>query len=162
MARIVVIDSSPLIGLAIVDGLTWLPKLFDVVFLPESVKQEVLPGKAARGEEAIAHAIAAGWLKIWPEPIESQLDIDLDMGETDCINLGLRNSEEFLLIMDERAGRAVAKEKGLRVIGTAAIIGIAKKQGLISSAREVFEVLHSSDFRISATVINQVLVSVNE
>ena len=162
MARIVVIDSSPLIGLAIVDGLKWLPKLFDVVFLPESVKQEVLPGKAARGEEAIAHAIAAGWLKIWPEPIESQLDIDLDMGETDCINLGLRNVEEFLLIMDERAGRAVAKEKGLRVIGTAAIIGIAKKQGLISSAREVFEVLHSSDFRISATVINQVLVSLNE
>ena len=162
MARIVVIDSSPLIGLAIVDGLKWLPKLFDVVFLPESVKQEVLPGKAARGEEAIAHAIAAGWLKIWPEPIESQLDIDLDMGETDCINLGLRNAEEVLLIMDERAGRAVAKEKGLRVIGTAAIIGIAKKQGLISSAREAFEVLHSSDFRISATVINQVLVSVNE
>ena len=162
MARIVVIDSSPLIGLAIVDGLKWLPKLFDVVFLPESVKQEVLPGKAAPGEEAIAHTIAAGWLKIWPEPIESLLDIDLDMGETDCINLGLRNVEEFLLIMDERAGRAVAKEKGLRVIGTAAIIGIAKKQGLISSAREVFEVLHRSDFRISATVINQVLVSLNE
>ena len=162
MARIVVIDSSPLIGLAIVDGLKWLPELFDVVFLPESVKQEVLPGKAAPGEEAIAHAIAAGWLKIWPEPIESLLDIDLDMGETDCINLGLRYADEVLLIMDERAGRAVAKEKGLRVIGTAAIIGIAKKQGLIPSAREVFEVLHSSDFRISAAVINQVLASLNE
>ena len=121
-----------------------------------------MPGKAAPGEEAIAHALAAGWLKIWPEPIESQLDMDLDMCETDCINLGLRNVEEFLLIMDERAGRAVAKEKGLRVIGTAAIIGIAKKHGLIPSARETFEVLHSSDFRISATVINQVLVSVNE
>jgi predicted nucleic acid-binding protein len=33
--------------------------------------------------------------------------------------------------MDERAGRTVAKE--LRVIGTAAIIGQAKKQGLIVS-----------------------------
>lgn len=162
MARIVVIDSSPLIGLAIVDGLVWLPKLFDAVFLPESVKQEVLPGKAARGEEAIAHAIAAGWLKVWPEPIEAQLDIDLDAGETDCINLGFSHANEVLLIMDERAGRAVAKEKGLRVIGTAAIIGQAKKQGLISSAREVFEVLHTSDFRISAAVISQVLVSVNE
>ena len=162
MARIVVIDSSPLIGLAIVDGLAWLPKLFDVVFLPESVKQEVLPGKAARGEQAIAQAIAAGWLKVWPETIAPQLEIDLDAGETDCINLGLSHVDGVLIIMDERAGRAVAKEKGLRVIGTAAIIGLAKKQGLIPSARVVFEVLHASDFRISAAVINQVLVSVNE
>ena len=162
MARIVVIDSSPLIGLAIVDGLAWLPKLFDVVFLPESVKQEVLPGKAARGEQAIAEALAAGWLKVWPETIAPQLEIDLDAGETDCINLGLSHFDRVLMIMDERAGRAVAKEKGLRVIGTAAIIGLAKKQGLIPSARAVFEVLHASDFRISATVINQVLVSLNE
>ena len=162
MARIVVTDSSPLIGLAIVDGLAWFPKLFDVVFLPESVKQEVLPGKAARGEQAIAQAIAAGWLKVWPETIAPQLEIDLDTGETDCINLGLSQVDGVLMIMDERAGRAVAKEKGLRVIGTAAIIGLAKKQGLIPSARVVFEVLHASDFRISAAVINQVLVSVNE
>jgi predicted nucleic acid-binding protein len=162
MARIVVIDSSPLIGLAIVDGLAWLPKLFDVVFLPESVKQEVLPGKAARGEQAIAQAIAAGWLKVWPETIAPQLEIDLDAGETDCINLGLSHVDGALMIMDERAGRAVAKEKGLRVIGTAAIIGLAKKQGLIPSARAVFEALHNSDFRISAAVISQVLVSVNE
>ena len=162
MARIVVIDSSPLIGLAIVDGLAWLPKLFDVVFLPESVKQEVLPGKAARGEQAIAQAMAAGWLKVWPEAIAPQLEIDLDAGETDCINLGLSHVDGVLMIIDERAGRAVAKENGLRVIGTAAVIGLAKKQGLIPSARVVFEVLHASDFRISATVINQVLVSVNE
>lgn len=162
MARFVVIDASPLIGLAIVDGLKWLPELFGTVFLPESVKQEVLPGNASRGEEAIAHAIDAGWLQVWPEPIAPLLDIDLDMGETDCINLGLSNADEVLLIMDERAGRAVAKEKMLRVIGTAAIIGMAKKQGLITSAREVFEVLHTSDFRISAAVINQILLSVNE
>jgi len=66
------------------------------------------------------------------------------------------------LIMDERAGRAVAKEKGLRVTGTAAIIGLAKKQGLLASAREAFEVLHNADFRISAAVIKLVLDSVNE
>lgn len=84
MARMVVIDSSPLIGLAMVDGLPWLPELFDVVFLPESVKQEVLPGKAAPGKTAIAHAIASGWLTVWPKPIEGRLKIDLDTGENDA------------------------------------------------------------------------------
>lgn len=66
-----------------------------------------------------------------------------------------------MLIMDERAARSVANEKGLRVIGTATI-GMAKKQGLIPSTRAVFEALHSSDFRISTAVRNQVLKSVNE
>ncbi|WP_411726807.1 DUF3368 domain-containing protein [Methyloglobulus sp.] len=84
------------------------------------------------------------------------------MGETDCINLGLGHAGKVLLITDERAGRSVAKEKGLNVVGTAAIIGLAKKQGLIPYARKAFEVLHASDFRISSTVINQVLISVNE
>jgi predicted nucleic acid-binding protein len=90
------------------------------------------------------------------------LKLDLDAGETDCINIGLSDPDQVLLIMDERAGRAVANEKGLRVICAAAIIGLAKKQRLIPSARAAFEVLHNSDFRISAAVINQVLKSVNE
>lgn len=162
MTRFVITDASPLIGLAIVNGLVWLPKLFGTAYLPESVKQEVLPGKVARGETEIVHAIDSEWLKVWEEPITTRLDFDLDAGETDCINLGLNHAEQALLIMDERAGRAVAREKGLSVIGTAAIIGLAKRQGLITSAREVFEVLHNSDFRIAAVVINQILVSVNE
>lgn len=162
MAREIVIDASPLIGLALVDGLVWLPKLFGQVYLPESVKQEVLPGKNAPGEPTITHALAQGWLAVWPHPISPLLDIELDAGETDCINIGLSHPNPVLLIMDERAGRAVAKEKGLPVIGTAAIIGLAKKQGLIASARMTFDVLHRSDFRISAAVINHVLNSVNE
>lgn len=162
MARLVVIDASPVIGLAIVDGLQWLPEIFGTVYMPETVKHEVLPGKALRGEKAIANALDAAWIKVWPETIEPRLDIDLDAGETDCINLGLSYADKALLIMDERAGRAVAKEQGLAVIGTAAIIGQAKKQGLITSAKATFEVLHAADFRISEAVIKQVLISVNE
>ena len=162
MDRLVVIDASPLIGLAIVDGIRWLPEIFGTVYLPESVKSEVIPGKAAKGKETIAQAIDAGLLKVWLEPIQPMFDIDLDVGETDCINLGLGHKGEVLLIMDERAGRAVAKQKGLKVAGTAAIIGIAKNHGLIDSAHKAFEILHKSDFRISAVVINQVLQSSGE
>lgn len=162
MKSFVVIDASPLIGLAIVGGLSWLPKLFDAIYVPETVKGEVLPGTAARGEDAIVHAFESGWLNIWQEPIKPLLDIDLDAGETDCINIAMQYADKVLLVMDERAGRAVAKEIGLKVIGTAAIIGIAKRQGLIHSAREVFEKLHQSDFRIAPAVIKQVLSSVGE
>ena len=138
MTRLVIIDSSPLIGLAIVDGLQWLPAIFGTVYLPESVKREVLPDKNAPGKTAIAHAIDVGWLTIWPEPIKPLLDIDLDAGETDCINVALGYPDKVLLIMDERAGRAVAKEKGLSVTGTAAIIGLAKKKRLDTLSKGSF------------------------
>ncbi len=163
MAKFVVMDSSPLIGLAIVSGLAWLPSLFNRSYLTETVKREVMPGKQARGETAIAQAIEAGWLSIWSDPIIPRLDIDLDAGETDCINLAMNYPQgHVLLVMDERAGRAVAKQKNLSVIGTAAIIGLAKNRGLITSAREVFEVLHRSDFRIAPAVIKQILLQVGE
>ena len=162
MKNFVVIDASPLIGLAIVDGLSWLPKLFDIIYVSKIVKNEVLPGTGAQGEDVIARAFEADWLKIWQEPIIPILDIDLDAGETDCINIAMQYTDRVLLVMDERAGRSVAKEKGLKVIGTAAIIGIAKQQGLIGSAKEVFECLHQSSFRIAPAVIKQVLERVGE
>jgi predicted nucleic acid-binding protein len=62
-----------------------------------------------------------------------------------------------LLLIDERAGRAVARERGLVVAGTAAVIGLARTRGLIPSARSVFAELHASDFRIAPSVINAVL-----
>ena len=67
-----------------------------------------------------------------------------------------------ILLMDERAGRAIAHEHGLQVAGTAAVIGFARKHGLIESARGSFERLHASDFRISAEVIQTVLRRVGE
>lgn len=158
----VVMDASPLIGLSIVEGLSWLPRLFESIYVSSIVKSEVLPEIGAQGEGAIVQAFESGWLKVWQEPITSLLDIDLDAGETDCINIAMQYPGQVLLVMDERAGRNVAKEKGLKVIGTAAIIGMAKQKGVIDSAREVFECLHQSSFRIAPAVIKQVLSQVDE
>lgn len=157
MAGIIISDASPLIGLSIVDGLSWLPQLFDEVWIPREVQQEVLPGCNAQGEAEILKAIEEKHIQVWQQPIERLQGIDLDEGESACISLALSFSEPMLLLMDEKAGRAVAKEKGLVVTGTAAVIAEAHKRGLIGSAREVFEVLHQSDFRISPKVIKAVL-----
>ncbi|MGE0798251.1 MAG: DUF3368 domain-containing protein [Lautropia sp.] len=165
MARHVLSDASPLIGLAIVGGLDWLPALFGHVSLPPSVRQEVLPGTGARGEVEIAPALRRKTLRIWkrPIPVPAVSGPDLDPGEMDCIRIALAVAPgSALVLMDERAGRAVATELGIRVAGTAALIGLARQRGLIDSARARFERLHTSDFRISAAVIQQVLRSVGE
>ena len=163
MARLVLTDASPVIGLARIGGLVWLGRLFGTVWMPMEVRQEVLPGAGLPDEQAIAEAEDSGTLRVWPTPSPRQPDLpDLDEGEAACIRLGLAHQGETLLLMDERAGRAVAQEQGLRVAGTAAVIGMVKARGLIPSAREVFARLHASDFRISAAVIETVLRRVGE
>ena len=111
MARIVVTDASPLIGLSIVCGLGWLSDLFGEVWMPEEVRREVLSGKVSRGESEIHSAIEKGWLKVWPEPVALEETIDLDEGESACIQIAIHHHDDVLLIMDERAGRAYALEK---------------------------------------------------
>lgn len=136
--------------------------LFGEVWLPAEVEREVLAGPVARGQGAVRSAIAAGWLKVWgATPSEPELP-DLDEGEAACIRIALARGTEALLLMDERAGRMLAIERGLRVAGTAAVIGMAKSHGLVPSAKAVFERLHGSDFRIAAEVIRTVLQRVGE
>jgi predicted nucleic acid-binding protein len=165
MARLVLADASPLIGLAIVDGLKWLPELFGDVWVPPSVHREALPGVAARGETEIAAAVKEKAVRVWRKSIpEASVALpDLDEGETDCIRIALANGvSECLILMDERAGRAVATENGIRVAGTAAVIGLAKKRGLITSAKTRFATLHATDFRMGAVIIQTVLRDVGE
>jgi len=162
MARLVLTDASPLIGLARVDGLAWLETLFGQVWMPLEVRTEVVVGRGFPDEEKIIAAERAGWLcTSQPAPALPRLP-DLDAGESACIRLALAHPEPSLLLMDERGGRAVAMEHGLSVAGTAAVIGLAKSRGLIASARDVFARLHASDFRISAVVIEAVLKRVKE
>jgi len=162
MARLVLSDASPLIALSRVNGLAWLPNLFGTVSMPPEVHGEVLPGHDLPGEDAITHALSAGWLAVTGPPPGTPALPELDEGESACIRIALAHEGPTLLLIDERAGRAIAQEHGLRVAGTAAIIGLAKQRGLIPSAREVFALLHAAEFRIAPEVIRTVLQRVGE
>ena len=162
MAGRVLIDASVAIGLARVEGLVWLPALFGAVWMPREVRDEVMPPPVFEESASIGAAFDQGWLYL-AEPTPSTPELpDLDEGETACIRLALAGPQPALVLMDERAGRAMACELGLQVAGTAAVIGQARQRGLIPSARAVFERLHASDFRISAAVIETILRRVGE
>lgn len=161
MARQVLSDASPLIGLALVDGLPWLGGLFGSVLVPQEVWGEVV-SRGFSGEASLHSAQAAGWLEVAQPAPSHPLLPDLDEGEAACIRLALAGQDPALPLMDDRAGRAVAQGFGLQVAGTAAIIGMAKVRGLVPAAKPVLERLHLSDFRIAAEVIRTVLRRVGE
>ena len=162
VARLALTDASPSIGLAIVDGLPWLQSLFGKVWLPIEVRDQVLRRPVARGQAAVQAGLDAGWLAVWQGASANMHLPHLDEGQAACIRIALAQGEQALLLIDERAGRAVALEDGIRVAGTATVIGIARQRGWNPSVRAAFATLHSSDFRISADVIRAVLARVGE
>ena len=157
MAAIVISDASPLIALARVNGLLWLQQLFTAVVITDVVLAEVLTGRYPETEAPIQQALAAGWLQAVAVDSSEPVLPDLDEGEAASIRLALVSGPQVLLLIDERAARAVAQELGLSVAGTAAVIGLARPRGLIPSAREVFAALHASEFSIAPAVIQAVL-----
>jgi predicted nucleic acid-binding protein len=156
MAAIVIADASPLIALARVGGLSWLQQLFTEAMVTEVVLAEVLTGRYPDTETPIRQALAAGWLQTVAIATTDPELPDLDEGEASSIRLALSRNGPALLLIDERSGRAVAQELGLRLAGTAAVIGLARQRGLIPSARQLFAPLHASDFRIAPAVIQAV------
>jgi predicted nucleic acid-binding protein len=94
VARLVLTDASPLIGLGIVGGLPWLRTLFGEVRMPITVRDEVLGGPVTRGQEDIRAALAAGCgLRLWHRPVSPADVPDLDEGESACIGIALAQSE---------------------------------------------------------------------
>ncbi|MBI4871909.1 MAG: DUF3368 domain-containing protein [Candidatus Riflebacteria bacterium] len=68
-----------------------------------------------------------------------------------------------LLLMDERLGRRTAARLNLAVIGTAGILVLAKRRGLVEAVRPLLESLRSHHgFRLSGTLAQEILQSVDE
>ena len=108
-------DSSPLIYLSRVGLLHVLAVLFgDVVVVPRTVWNEVVERRqSAPGIDALRQA---PWVRVVEDPMPES-DLGLDPGETAAILIA-ESLRADLLLIDERAGRNVAHERGLAVRGT--------------------------------------------
>ncbi len=149
-----------------VGGLQWLAAIFGRVHLTEAVRGEILAGLNKPGEDALAAAIKRRILRVhpgwkWPEPRYP----DLGRGEESCICAAInlaRRGHNCLLVIDDREGRRMAASLSIPITGTAAIIGAARKRGLIASAATVFADLRHKGFRISEAIVQAVLESIGE
>lgn len=147
MSRVsVVADASCLIVLQNIQELSLLEKLFGEVFITEEVRGEFgfdLPE----------------WIKIKEVQNKIQqnaLNLILDAGEASAISLSLDNGNS-LLIIDEKKGRRVAQELGLKITGTLGVILRAKEKGLINSVADLLAKLESANFRISPNLKAKIL-----
>lgn len=129
-------NSGPLIHLALIGRLDLLKLLFGRVFIPRTVRMEVVDkGKEEGKADAflIDGEIENGWIVV-EDPIDSAEDIadsaGIDAGEAEAIMLA--RSWQCPVLIDDLAARRFASVLGLEVTGSIGVVVRAVKVGLIS------------------------------
>jgi len=131
-SRSVVSDTSPLISLEKIDGgYEWIRQLYDVILVPPAVLEELAAGMFESERAYIAHFGITDLLRVdEPENPNQNATWHLDPGEREAIALAVEHDLEILI--EEEAGRAVARELGLGVSGVAGQILRAVREGITS------------------------------
>lgn len=128
---IVVSDTSPLTALLTLGKADLLAQLFAEVFIPQAVQMEL----------SRSHAGLPEWLQVRVVRDKQQVQRFselVDSGEAEAIVLAGELHADRVL-MDERKGRRLATQQGLRVVGLLGVVLLARQRGLIPSARALLE-----------------------
>lgn len=126
--QLVIADTSPVSYLVQIGFIDLLPRLFERLAIPKAVQSEF---STPRAPLPIRDWIAAppAWLEIHDTAGLPQVS-GLDDGETAAIALA-ESLHVDLLLIDEREGSRIAREKGLRVTGTLGVLDLAAERGFI-------------------------------
>jgi predicted nucleic acid-binding protein len=160
--RLVVADTGPLNYLVLIDAVDVLPRLFDRTFIPAAVYRELTHLEAPAAVRAWI-AKLPDWVEIRPDPDYKSNDPEemaLDEGERAAIALALAINAD-LILMDDRAGAAVAHRRGFTVTGTLGVLDLAARRGIIDLAR-AFETLRTTNFRYRPEIMDALLAQYSE
>ena len=149
-------NTSPLLYLYRIGAIDWLPNLFDEVWTPEAVKNELLAGRN-RGYD-VPDPTDYPWLNVVdPKSMPSEwLALDLGVGEIAAMALALENPDRIVLL-DDMLARRTAQVAGLQVWGTLKILLEAKSHGLVDKIEPCVTNLSKAGMWVSAEVRQRIL-----
>ncbi len=149
---IVIADTSPVSYLILIDEVDVLPSLYGEIIVPRAVYQE-LTAENAPPEVKDWFLNKPNWFEIREliTDVPTELSVLLDKGESEAIQLATDLDADLLLI-DELAGRRIAAESGLKVVGLIGVLAAAGKRGLID-ANLAASKLEKTKFYVSAELI---------
>jgi predicted nucleic acid-binding protein len=135
-----VINSSPLISLALIDQMELLTKIYDEVIVPNSVYNEVvLKGESKIGYDELKDCKFFTVLETGNKALKETIMLELDEGEAEVIALA-KEKEINKVIIDEFAGRQYASLLGLKVIGTLGLLIVGKNLGFVSEVKPLMDI----------------------
>jgi len=144
----IVSDTTTLIVLGKIGRFDLLENLFCKIYIPKEVFLEV-----SKKSDGIAGIIDKNRLfeikELSDLSLLKILDGILDKGESEAIVLA--KELDLMLIIDEKKGRAIAKNMGLDIIGLLGVLLLNVKKGFINSIEtvDILENIKNRGFRIS-------------
>ena len=148
MASVVIADSTCLIGLSKISRLELLPALFGRITLAPAVWHEVVVQGQGRGGSAEVQN--ANWIDVTEvrdmQAVE-MLRKELGAGESQSMVLA-QELHASLVILDDARARRKARQLGLPIAGTAALLHRAQELALIADAMAEIDALRRVGFRV--------------
>jgi predicted nucleic acid-binding protein len=152
MARLIVVDSSPLIGLALGGVFDELEDLYGTLMITRLVKDEVAGRGDLPGALELNTAMRAGWIRVAPAPPETWQLTGLDAGEASTLALAAKRPDS-LVIIDDLVGRERAAELKIDTLDTAGVLLAMHEAGLVPQLKPVVARLVRRGFTLPETAL---------
>jgi len=155
---LIICDAGPIFSLALVNKLSVLESLFEKVFIPKAVWEEI-----TRDEIKPFHQTIFNFFKDKVKEIVGRNDLTfiMDYGESEAVKLYNELDADFLLIDDKKA-RLIAENLGIQCVGTIGILSIAKEKGLLSELKPLFRMFLNNKRYYSIKILNEILTKHGE
>jgi predicted nucleic acid-binding protein len=140
-----VANSTCLIALERIGHLHLLSRVFAEVVAPPAVRAEL--------------GVAPEWLKVQPpsdRAVVAALATQLGEGEASAIALAMERGDAWL-VLDDKKARRVARQLGLRLIGTVGVLLQAKQRGAVPTIGPLLGALRDAGFRLSPALEREAL-----
>lgn len=152
---IVVSDTSCITNLIAIGRAHLLADVFGRVIIPSAVRDELL----------VEHEDLPAFIEVQTvkdaAAVFAILSDEIDLGEAEAVILAEELNADVLLI-DESAGRALAAQRGLRIVGVLGVFREAKARGFVSEIRPDVDALQARGFWISPALRERVLRDLGE
>lgn len=152
---IVVSDTSPICYLLLISQIDILQTLYQSVTIPQTVADEL---RATESPPLVKRWITQppDWLQIQSIGTPQEIELGkLDPGEREAILLA-EQLKANLVILDDKAARQIATERGLKIIGLLGILKDAARSDLLD-LKTTFEQLQEVGFWVAPSLLERLL-----
>lgn len=163
---IVVSDTTPLISLMKIGHLSLIHQLFGEIQIPQAVFDELVSNKRFPDESrqikecSYIHTVNVEDIKAVDLLRRST---GLDAGESEAIILSDSENATYLL-MDEVKGRQVAKQMGIKIMGTIGLLMVAYSEQMLDRDEilQCIDILRNTGRHISNNLYEQLMKNIND
>ena len=161
--QLLVVDAGPLIALAVAGVLPLVLKQFELC-VPQAVLDECLTDPYAPGAVLIREFSSCAGFSFLSDKEINKLDSAylMGLGSGEIAVLSYAHQHNKVALLDERRARRIARQLGVSVVGSGAVLLALKKSGAVASIRPALVAWQVHGYFLSAALQRQLLVAAGE